>query len=112
MANLMTKERKEAHYALEGWAAFKILTINSGELGYQQCEWTIRVQTPPRALIPRITYTPYKVQIIDNWYDLASGDLKERAINIYLAEKSQQQPYTWKQQRKLLDKVYNFMVGN
>jgi len=71
----MTRENKRAHSALEDWASY-IHLQGSSEIGFAITEWKIRVQTPPRALVPRVAFTPPTVKAVENWYSEATETLK------------------------------------
>lgn len=112
MARRRTGPHERAHCALEDWASFVLTTLTSQELGYQIAQLDVeRVQTPPRALIPRVTFTPYTVKCIENWYDIATASLKTTAYLYYLAEIKEKKKVTRRQHGYLIANVSRYLTG-
>jgi len=104
----MTRENKRAHSALEDWASY-IHLQGSSEIGFAITEWKIRVQTPPRALIPRVAFTPPTVKAVENWYSEATETLKRHAYMYYLSVPSQHRMISSSQYKYLLRKVSKYL---
>ena len=112
MGRRKSPTRERAHCALEDWASFKILTLTSQEMGYQIAQLDVeRVQTPPKALIPRVTFTPPTVKCIDNYMDQATESLKETAIKYYLGPIEIKRQVTRRQYDYLIGSVTRWLTG-
>ena len=110
MARRRCRPHESAHCALEDWASFIITSLSSTELGYQIVQLDVeRVQTPPRALIPRIAFTPTTVKAIENWYEQASNRLKTIACMYYIAEIEYKKKVSRRQHNYLISKVSTYL---
>jgi len=112
MARRRTGPNDRAHCALEDWASFVITSLTSQELGYQIAQLDVeRVQTPPKALIPRIAFTPPTVKAIENWYEIATQSLKTTAYMYYLADIEYKNKVTRRQHGYLIANVSRYLTG-
>lgn len=112
MARRRTGPHERAHCALEDWASFLWNTNTSQELGFQIAQLEVeRVQTPPKALIPRIAFTPPMVKAVQNWYDTTTKCLRTTAYMYYLAEVEEKRKVTRRQYNYLIANVSRYLTG-
>ena len=112
MARRRSVPHERAHCALEDWASFILTTLTSQELGYQIAQLDVeRVQTPPKALIPRVTFTPPIVKCIQNWYDSTTDPLKTTAYRYYLANIEDKKKVSRRQHGYLIASVSRYLTG-
>jgi len=112
MARRRTEPHQRAHCALEDWASFIWNTSTSQELGYQIAQLDVeRVQTPPKALIPRIAFTPPLVRTMQNWYDTTTKCLQTTAYNYYIADVEHKNKVSRRQYNYLIANVSRYLTG-
>ena len=112
MARRRTGPHERAHWALEDWVSFIHNNTSSQELGYQIAQLEVeRVQTPPKALIPRIAFTPPIVKKIQNWYDSTTSSLQSTTNLYYFSTPEDKKKVTRRQYNYLIANVSRYLTG-
>ena len=98
----LTREHQRAHDALHDWASWQLTTLTSTELGFQIMILDgVKVQTPPKALIPRVAFTPPTVKAIENFLEESTQIIRSHAYYYFIEPEKKQ--VTRRQYYYLLD---------
>lgn len=95
----MTRSNAKAHAALLDWSSWLMNHNTTQDLGYQMADFmSTKVNTPPKALIPRIAFTSATVIYVSNWYMGITPILRRNVIRKYFQKEEigkRREEYIW-----------------